>query len=77
VVGCCNGNDFTVRDLQQRNSQWMIGKTFDGSVLLGPYLATADQADPNNLKVEGTVNGEVRQSSNSSDMVLNCAQIIA
>ena len=77
VFGYCNGNDFTARDLQQRSSQWMIGKTFNGSGLLGPYLVTADQVDPNNLKIEGTVNGEVRQSSNTSDMVFNCAQIIS
>jgi 2-keto-4-pentenoate hydratase/2-oxohepta-3-ene-1,7-dioic acid hydratase in catechol pathway len=77
VFGYCNGNDFTARDLQQRSSQWMIGKTFNGSGLLGPYLVTADQVDQNNLKIEGTVNGEVRQSSNTNDMVFNCAQIIS
>ena len=77
VFGYCNGNDFTARDLQSRSSQWMIGKTCDGFGLLGPYLLTADQVDPNNLKIVGTVNGEVRQSSNTSDMVFNCAQIIA
>jgi 2-keto-4-pentenoate hydratase/2-oxohepta-3-ene-1,7-dioic acid hydratase in catechol pathway len=49
----------------------------DGFGLLGPYLVTADQVDPNNLKIEGTVNGEVRQSSNTSDMVFNCAQIVS
>jgi 2-keto-4-pentenoate hydratase/2-oxohepta-3-ene-1,7-dioic acid hydratase in catechol pathway len=78
VFGYCNGNDFTARDLQSRSSQWMIGKTCDGFGLLGPYLVTADQIpDPNNLKIEGTVNGEVRQSSNTSDMVFNCAQIVS
>ncbi len=77
VFGYCNGNDFTARDLQSRSSQWMIGKTCDGFGVLGPYLVTADQVDPNNLKVVGTVNGQVRQSSNTSDMVFNCAQIIA
>ena len=77
VFGYCNGNDFTARDLQSRSSQWMIGKTFDGSGLLGPYLVTADQVDSTNLKVEGTVNGEVRQSSNTNDLVFNCAQIIS
>jgi len=77
VFGYCTGHDFTARDLQQRSSQWMIGKTCDGFGLLGPYLVTADQVDPNNLKIEGTVNGEVRQSSNTSDMVFNCAQIVA
>jgi 2-keto-4-pentenoate hydratase/2-oxohepta-3-ene-1,7-dioic acid hydratase in catechol pathway len=77
VLGYCNGNDFTARDLQSRSSQWMIGKTFDGSGLLGPYLVSADLVDPNNLKIVGTVNGEVRQSSNTSDMVFNCAQIVS
>jgi 2-keto-4-pentenoate hydratase/2-oxohepta-3-ene-1,7-dioic acid hydratase in catechol pathway len=78
VAGYCTGNDFTARDLQSRSSQWMIGKTCDGFGLLGPYLVTADQIpDPNNLKIEGTVNGEVRQSSNTSDMVFNCKQLIS
>jgi 2-keto-4-pentenoate hydratase/2-oxohepta-3-ene-1,7-dioic acid hydratase in catechol pathway len=77
VFGYCNGNDFTARDLQGRSSQWMIGKTCDGFGLLGPYLVTADQCDPGNMKVVGTVNGEVRQSSNTNDMVFNCAQIIS
>jgi 2-keto-4-pentenoate hydratase/2-oxohepta-3-ene-1,7-dioic acid hydratase in catechol pathway len=77
VFGYCNGNDFTARDLQSRSSQWMIGKTCDGFGVLGPYIVTADQCDPNNMKVVGTVNGDVRQSSNTSDMVFNCAQIIS
>jgi len=78
VFGYCNGNDFSVRDLQMRSSQWMIGKTCDGCAPIGPYLVTADQvADPNNLKIECAVNGEVRQSSNTSDMVFNCAQIVS
>lgn len=77
VFGYCNGNDFTARDLQMRSSQWMIGKTCDGFGLLGPYLVTADQVDSTNLKIECTVNGEVRQSSNTSDLVFNCAQIVS
>jgi len=78
VFGYCNGNDFSVRDLQMRSSQWMIGKTCDGCAPIGPYVVTADQVpDPNHLKIECTVNGEVRQSSNTSDMVFNCAQIIS
>ena len=78
VFGYCNGNDFSVRDLQRRSSQWMIGKTCDGCAPIGPYLVTADQVpNPNNLKIEGTVNGEVRQSSNTSDMVFSCAQLVS
>jgi 2-keto-4-pentenoate hydratase/2-oxohepta-3-ene-1,7-dioic acid hydratase in catechol pathway len=78
VLGYCNGNDFTARDLQRRSSQWMIGKTCDGCAPIGPYLVTADQVpNPNNLKIECTVNGEVRQSSNTSDMVFSCAQLVS
>src|SRR5262249_48151038 len=78
VFGYCTGNDLTARDLQARTSQWMLGKSLDGFGPIGPYLVTADQIpDPNNLKIECRVNGEVRQSSNTSDMVFNCASLIA
>ncbi len=78
VFGYATGNDFTARDWQMRSSQWMIGKTMDGSGLVGPYLVSSDLVgDPNNLKIEGLVNGEVRQSSNTNDMVFNCAQIVS
>jgi 2-keto-4-pentenoate hydratase/2-oxohepta-3-ene-1,7-dioic acid hydratase in catechol pathway len=77
IFGYCNGNDFTARDLQSRSSQWMLGKTLDGSGVIGPWLVTADQVDGDNLKIEGRVNGEVRQSSNTSDMVFNCRQLVS
>ncbi len=78
VFGYCTGNDLTARDLQSRTSQWMLGKTLDGFGPIGPYLVTADQVpDPNNLKIECRVNGEVRQSSNTQDMVFNCASLVS
>jgi 2-keto-4-pentenoate hydratase/2-oxohepta-3-ene-1,7-dioic acid hydratase in catechol pathway len=78
VFGYCVGNDFTARDLQNRTSQFMLGKTPDGFGPIGPYLVTADQIpDPQNLNLECRVNGEVRQSSNTNDMIFSCAQIIA
>ncbi len=78
VFGYCNGNDFSVRDLQMQSSQWMIGKTCDGFAPIGPYLLTADQIpNPNNLKIECMVNGELRQSSNTNDMIFNCAQLVS
>ena len=78
VFGYCTGNDLTARDLQTRTSQWMVGKSLDGFGPIGPYLVSADQVpDPNNLKIECRVNDEVRQSSNTSDMVFNCAALIA
>jgi 2-keto-4-pentenoate hydratase/2-oxohepta-3-ene-1,7-dioic acid hydratase in catechol pathway len=78
VFGYCTGNDFTARDLQSRTNQWMLGKTCDQFGPIGPYLVTADQIpDPNNLKLECRVNGQIHQSSNTSDMVFNCASLIS
>jgi 2-keto-4-pentenoate hydratase/2-oxohepta-3-ene-1,7-dioic acid hydratase in catechol pathway len=76
VFGYCTGNDFTARDLQSQSSQWMLGKSLDGSGPIGPWLVTADQADGDNLKIECHVNGELRQSSNTNDMVFNCKQLV-
>lgn len=77
IFGYCTGNDFTARDLQRRSSQWMLGKTCDGFAPIGPWLVTADQVDGDNLKIECRVNGEVRQTSNTNDMVFNCKQLVS
>ena len=77
IFGYCTGNDFTARDLQRKSSQWMLGKTIDGSGIIGPWLVGADIADGDNLKIELTVNGEKRQSSNTNDMVFNCRQLVS
>jgi len=77
IFGYATGNDFTARDLQSRSSQWMLGKSLDGSAPLGPWLVTADQVDGDNLRIECRVNGEVRQSSSTSDMVFNCKQLVS
>ncbi|HET7441027.1 MAG TPA: fumarylacetoacetate hydrolase family protein, partial [Terriglobales bacterium] len=53
IAGYCTGNDFTARDLQlETGGQWMIGKTPDQFAPLGPYMVTADQINPDNLKLE-------------------------
>lgn len=78
VAGYANGNDFSARDLQlETGGQWMIGKTPDGFAPLGPYMVTADQIDPDRLKVECRVNGETRQSSSTSDFIFNTRQMIS
>src|SRR4029078_8810470 len=70
VAGYATGNDFTARDLQRdTGGQWMIGKAPDGFGPLGPYMVTADLIDPSNLKIECQVNGETRQSSNTSNLI--------
>ena len=78
VAGYCTGNDFSARDLQRRTTQIMLGKIGDGFAPLGPWLVTADQVpDPNGLDIWCDINGERRQSSNTRDMVFNCAQLIS
>ena len=78
VAGYCTGNDFTARDLQfETGGQWLPGKTPDQFGPIGPYLVTADQVDPDNLAIECRVNGETRQSSNTSDFIFNCSQMIS
>ncbi len=78
VLGYCNGNDVSARDLQLRTSQWLLGKTPDKFMPIGPYLMTADEAgDPANLRVRGWLNGEPRQDSNTADMIFSVAQVIS
>jgi 2-keto-4-pentenoate hydratase/2-oxohepta-3-ene-1,7-dioic acid hydratase in catechol pathway len=78
VFGYATGNDLSARGLQLKTSQWPAGKTCDGFAPLGPYIVSADQIpDPQNLKVATYVNGDVRQDSNTSDMIFSCARIIS
>lgn len=78
VFGYCNANDLSARDLQMRTSQWLLGKSCDGFAPLGPYLVTADEVgDPNNLVIKALVNGELRQNSNTNDMIFYCDEIIS
>lgn len=78
VLGYCVANDLSCRDLQFKTSQWLLGKTLDGFLPLGKYLVTADEIeDPQNLQLRCTVNGELRQNSNTADMIFSVAEIIA
>lgn len=78
VFGYCNVNDLSARDLQMRTHQWLLGKSCDGFSPLGPYLVTADEVgNPNDLAIRCIVNGEVRQQSNTSDMIFNCRELVS
>jgi 2-keto-4-pentenoate hydratase/2-oxohepta-3-ene-1,7-dioic acid hydratase in catechol pathway len=78
VFGYACVNDLSARDLQMRTNQWLLGKSCDGFCPLGPYLVTADEAgNPNELAIKAIVNGEVRQSSNTSDMVFGVDKIVS
>lgn len=78
VFGYTCGNDLSTRDLQfARGGQWLLSKTFDGFAPVGPCLVPAGELDPGALDISSTVNGAVRQSSNTGDMIFSLAQIIA
>ena len=78
VFGYCNMNDLSERRLQMLSGQWLLGKTLDKFLPLGPYVVTADEIpDPQNLTVRGWMNGELRQDSNTADMIFTVADVIA
>lgn len=77
VFGYTIGNDLSARDLQFRTGQWLLGKTCDGFAPIGPYLVTADEIAPGSLEVSCKVNGSIRQSGNTRDMIFDCASIIS
>lgn len=78
VFGYTAVNDLSARDLQLRTQQWLLGKSCDGFCPIGPYLVTADEVgDPNRLAIQSIVNGEIRQDSNTSDMIFACDEIVS
>jgi 2-keto-4-pentenoate hydratase/2-oxohepta-3-ene-1,7-dioic acid hydratase in catechol pathway len=78
VFGYATANDLSARDLQTRTSQWLLGKTMDKFMPIGPYLVTADEVpDPQKLAIRTWLNGELRQNSNTDDMIFPVAELIA
>ncbi|WP_318503147.1 fumarylacetoacetate hydrolase family protein [Bacillus sp. T3] len=77
VAGYTIVNDVTYRDIQRRTIQWLQGKTVDGSAPMGPWLITADELEnPSGLEVTLTVNGEVRQQSNTANLVFSVQYLV-
>jgi 2-keto-4-pentenoate hydratase/2-oxohepta-3-ene-1,7-dioic acid hydratase in catechol pathway len=78
VYGYMCLNDVSARDFQLATSQWLMGKTFDTFAPTGPWITTADEiADPHALGISLELNGEVMQSSNTSEMIFKIPELIA
>jgi 2-keto-4-pentenoate hydratase/2-oxohepta-3-ene-1,7-dioic acid hydratase in catechol pathway len=78
VYGYCNANDLSARDLQFLTPQWLLGKSCDGFCPLGPYLVSKDEIpDSNNLSIKTFVNGEIKQDSNTENMIFQCDELIS
>lgn len=84
VFGYTILNDVTARDRQVRQSPegfvWYEagrGKAFDGSAPLGPCIVTADEVgNPQDLWLRTRINGELRQSTSTADMIWTCAELV-
>ena len=78
VFGYTLINDVSARDLQFGDGQWVRGKGLDGFAPLGPFVTTRDEVpDVHALKIEGRLNGEVMQSSNTSKMIFGVAYLVS
>lgn len=78
VFGYSLIDDVSARDLQFGDGQWTRGKSLDTFAPLGPFITTRDEiADVQSLKIEGILNGEVMQSSNTSRMIFKVAYLVS
>jgi 2-keto-4-pentenoate hydratase/2-oxohepta-3-ene-1,7-dioic acid hydratase in catechol pathway len=78
VFGYTPINDVSARDLQFGDGQWVRGKGLDSFAPFGPFITTRDEL-PNvqTLKIEGRLNGEVMQSSNTAKMIFGVAYLVS
>lgn len=78
VAGYTVVNDVSARDFQKRSSQWLSGKTFDTFGVMGPEIVTVDEVPkPGALSVKTWVNDELRQSSNTNQLIFGIRDLIA
>ena len=78
VFGYFVANDVSARDWQFHSPTFTMGKSFDTHGPIGPWIVTADEIpDPHSLDLRCLVNGEQRQSSNTSKLIHNIWQQIA
>jgi 2-keto-4-pentenoate hydratase/2-oxohepta-3-ene-1,7-dioic acid hydratase in catechol pathway len=71
-------HDVSARDIQFKDKQFTRGKSIDTFAPCGPWITTKDEIDdPQNLQIVTKVNGEIRQNSSSSKMVISIEKIIS
>jgi 2,4-didehydro-3-deoxy-L-rhamnonate hydrolase len=78
IAGYLTANDVSEREFQLEVSggQWSKGKSAPGFSPLGPWLVTADQVDPGNLRLRSWVNGEPRQDSTTADLIFDVHYLV-
>jgi 2,4-diketo-3-deoxy-L-fuconate hydrolase len=78
IAGFCTAHDVSEREFQlERGGQWTKGKSCDNFNPLGPWLSTSDEvADPQNLSMSLSVNGQLRQKGNTCTMIFNVYELV-
>ncbi|KAF0133565.1 MAG: 5-oxopent-3-ene-1 2 5-tricarboxylate decarboxylase [Candidatus Saganbacteria bacterium] len=75
ILGYCCANDVTARDIQKADGQWTRAKSFDTFCPIGPKIVSG--IDPNNLAIKLYLNDELKQSSNTSQMIFKPAYLVS
>jgi len=75
ILGYTCVNDVTARDLQARDGQWTRAKSFDTFAPIGPWIATGIE-DPHTLSIHARLNGETKQSSNTSNLIFTVYELV-
>jgi 2-keto-4-pentenoate hydratase/2-oxohepta-3-ene-1,7-dioic acid hydratase in catechol pathway len=75
VLGYTCFNDVTARDLQYQDKQWTRAKSFDTFAPIGPCIET--ELDPHCLSLETYLNGELKQRTNTSDLIFSVPELVS
>ena len=75
IFGYTSAQDISDRTIQNGESQWTRAKSFDTFTPLGPYVET--KIDPHGLTIQLFQNGQLRQNSNTSQLIFNCYKIVS
>ena len=75
ILGYTCLNDVTARDLQPKDGQWTLSKSFDTFSPIGPWIVT--DMDPYQLEISSYLNGERRQHSNTKNLIFGPRQLLS
>jgi len=75
ILGYTCGNDVTARDLQPKDGQWTIAKSFDTFAPIGPIIT--DEIDPNNVEIRAILNNKVVQKSNTRNFIFKVEDLVS
>jgi 2-keto-4-pentenoate hydratase/2-oxohepta-3-ene-1,7-dioic acid hydratase in catechol pathway len=76
VAAFCAVNDVTARDIQLGDGQWVRGKSLDTLLPIGDFVSAADVPDPQNLRIQSILNGEVMQDSTTAEQIFGVDELV-